>query len=258
MRPRATRLAFLLAALLGTAGILGLRRAHAGEPAPTVSEAARKEAVERLERDVRKMANSPRVAEKKDEIRKDLESLAVLGGADGAKASLEALAFDDEDVEQDVIKIVETVHTKPLVAPLAALIEHKDYRRRFRLHAAMAHAFAVIADVTCIEPLVQLIASEDPKVVAAAADALVTFKQAPHAKRVEAVKKMLEVYESTYNLKMSRRPEDKIQTDQAKAQWEVYGMALRRGLQSLTSQTQLAKPKDFRDWWNDHKKDASW
>ena len=100
--------------------------------------------------------------------------------------------------------------------------------------------------------------SEDPKVVAAAADALVVFKSAPHAKRVEPTRRCLDTFESTWNLKESHRPEDRVATDQAKSQWEVYGAALRRALQALTGQSQLTRPRQFRDWWNDHKKDPAW
>ena len=227
-------------------------------PPPSVSDLARKESIERLEKDLRRMANSPRAPEKKDEILKDLEALGALGGADAAKAGLEALALDNEAVEKAAIGLVETAHAKSLVAPLAALIEHKDFRRRFRLQVLVAHALSVIADVTALEPLVVLVQSENPNVVAAAGDAFVVFKSAPHTKRVEPVKRCLEVFESTWNLKESHRPEDRVATDQAKTQWEVYGASLRRALQALTGQTQLTKPRQFRDWWNDHKKESTW
>lgn len=232
--------------------------ARAADPAETPMSLARRENIERLARDLRRLASSPRAVKEREQIDADLDALTALGGADAARATLEALAFDDEETEKKVLAVVETVRDKSLVKPLTAMIEDKDTRRRFRLHALIAHAFAAIGDVAALEPLADLLRSEDPKVVAAAADACVAFKSAPHARRVEPARRLIEVFESTWNLKESRRPEDRIQSDEAKAHWEVYGAAVRRAVQALTGQTQLSRAKEFRDWWNDHKKATNW
>jgi hypothetical protein len=230
-------------------------RAEDGE---TPAQTARRENIERLQKDLKHMATSPRVAEKKPDIRKAIEALGILGGLDAAKASFEALAFDDEDVEKDVMALVEKAHDKKLVAPLAALIDDKDTSRRFRLHRLVAHALAVMSDASALEPLTSLAQSEDAQTVAAAADALATYRSAPHAKRVEPVKRLIDLYESTYNLRMSVRPEDRLATDRAKRDWEVFGTAVRKALQALTGQTNLSHPREFREWWNDHKKATNW
>ena len=232
--------------------------APAAPPAPTALAVARKENVERIGKELRRLCSSPRAAKERVQIVTDLESLVALGGADAALAALEALAFDDEEIEKKVFAFVETVRDKSLVKPLAAMVTDKDTRRRFRLHAQIAHAFSAIADVAALETLAELIGSEDAHVVAAAADACAIFKAAPHAKRVEPVKRLLEVFESTWNLKESRRPEDRIPTDEAKANWEVYGASVRKGIQALSGQSQLTRPREFRDWWNDAKHAANW
>jgi hypothetical protein len=247
------------AVLLLLAVLAGLSPAGSAlaEETPTAADEARREAVDRLRRDLKKMAAGPYAAAKKDEILKDIEALAVLGGVDGAKAALEALAFEDPDVETQVFSLVETVHDKALVAPLAALVEHRDYRRRFPLHERIAHALAVIGDVSGIETLTTLIGSEQPKVVAASADALSTFRSAPQEKRRDAVKRMIDLYETTWNLKEGVRVQPQ-QREQARENWEVYSVALRRALQALTGQTGLSFPRQFRDWWNDNKKAKDW
>jgi hypothetical protein len=181
----------------------------------------------------------------------------VLGGVDGAKAALEALAFEDADVETRVFALLETVRDKSLVAPLGALVEHRDYRRRFPLHERIAHALAVIGDASGIETLTTLIGSEEARVVAASADALATFRSAPQEKRRDAVKRMIDLYETTWNLKEGVRVQPQ-QREQARQNWEVYAVALRRSLQALTGQTGLSFPRQFRDWWNDHKKSKDW
>jgi hypothetical protein len=227
-------------------------------PPPTLNETARKEALEGLGKDLRRLCASPRAEKKREEIDKTIDSVIALGGADGAKTLLDALVWDDEATEKRVLEFVETVHEKSLVKPLAAVLDDKENRRRFRLHSLVAHALSVIADPSAIPALTELVDSEDATVIAAAGDALAVFKQAPHAKRVDAVRRMIDRYESTWNLKESRRPEDRIATDEAKKDWEVFGASLRKALQALTGQAQLSRPKQFRDWWNDNKKATNW
>jgi hypothetical protein len=247
------------AALAAALGLLAAGALPAGaEDARSAKDEAKRENAERMGKELRRMATSPRAAEKKDEIRRHVEALASLGGAAAAKASLEALAFEDPDVEKDVILLVETVRDKTLVAPLKEFVEHKDHRRRFRLHALVAHALGAIGDVEGMETLTELVGSEDSHVVAAAAQAFLGFRTAPHAKRVDPVKRMLERYESTYNLKESAKPELRVEQSRAEKAWEIYGKPLRAALQALTGQPNLSSPRDFRVWWNDNKKATNW
>jgi hypothetical protein len=248
----------LAVAVLALAFPATAARAADPVPPPAPLEVARRENIERLGKELRRLATSPRAEKERKDIDAALDALVILRGADAAKASLEALAFDDEATERKVFDLVETVRDKGLVKPLGVLVEAKDTRRRFRLHERIAHALAAIADPAGLEPLTVLVGSEEPRVVGAAADALVAFKQAPHAKRVEPVRQLLEVYESTWNLKESRRPEDRIRRDEARDHWEIYGMRVRVALQVLTGQGHLTKAKEFRDWWNDHKKATNW
>ncbi len=232
--------------------------ASSEDPALSPEEVARRETIERLGKELRKAATSPRAPEKKDDIKKGIDALSALGGPLAAKSAIEALALDDEDVEKAVMTLVETAHDKSLVAPLAALIDHHDYRRRFRLHGLLAHALGVMADVSAIEPLTSMIGSEDSTVTAATADALATYRSAPHAKRVDAVRRLIDQFETTWNLMMSVRPEDRLGRDRAKKDWEIFGNQLKKALQALTGQAQLNRPREFRDWWNEHKKDTNW
>ena len=109
-----------------------------------------------------------------------------------------------------------------------------------------------------LPPLTELVQSEDAHVVAAAADALAGFKSSPHAKRVEPVRRMIDRFETTGNLKDSMRPEDNVARKDARDDWEIFGVALRKSLQALTGQVNLTRPRQFRDWWNDHKHEANW
>ena len=86
---------------------------------------------------------------------------------------------------------------------------------------------------------------------------LATFPTAPIEKRKTAVKQLINLYESTYNLMKSVRPEDRIQSKIAAKKYRVYGKSLRASLQSLSGQ-QFSAPKEWRRWWNDCKKSRDW
>jgi hypothetical protein len=257
---RALRVPCLLAVLAGAAWADD-PAAKPGDPAADATEealeAAKKAKIKDLGRDIRKWAQGPWAVQRKDDILKALEALALLGGLDAADEALGAVPMADPEVRDRAFALVEKVHDKALIKPMVALLEHKDLRRDHDLHRRIAHALAVTADVKAIEPLTALISSEDAEVVAAAADALATFADAKVDEKREAVKRMIDLYESTWNMMNSVRPEDQKAAKIASQDWDVFGRPLRQTLQTLTRQ-QLSRPKDWRRWWNDHKKDAKW
>ena len=248
----------LLATLVLALG-LGGAPAWAEDPVPkdAAMEAAREAKLKELRRDLKKWAQGAYAEEHKDDILKSLEALTALGGADAAKIALEAVFDTDSDVRDRTFALVEKVHEKSLVAPLTVLIEHKDLRRDWDLLKRIGHALTVTADVSAIPGLTLLIPSEDEHVVAQAADGLATFGEAKVDEKRDTVQKLIDLYESTWNLMNSVRPEDQKGAKIANQKWEVFGASVRRALQALTAQ-QLARPKDYRRWWNDHKKDAKW
>lgn len=231
--------------------------AWAEDPPNPAMEEAKAAQVKELRRDLRKWAQGPYAADHKDDILKALAALTSVDGVEAAKAALDAVFMPDVDVRDKAFALVERVHDRALVEPLAALIEHKDLRRDFDLHRRIAHALTVTAHVSALEPLTGLIASEDAHVVAQAADGLATFAEAKVEQKREAVQRLIDLYESTRNVMDSVRPEDKVAAKIAHEKWEVFGASLRQALQALTQQ-QLTRPKDWRRWWNDHKKDAKW
>ncbi len=224
---------------------------------PTGAEEARKAAIDSIRRDLHRWAQTGHPEEVKADVLKGLESLATLGGPVVAKVALEAVPLTDPEIRDRVFAIVEKERPKDLVKPLVALTEDRRFKRDFDLHRRVIHALSVIADVSAIEPLTAFLLSEDHHVVASAADALGTFASAPHRLRVEPVRRMIDLYESTWNLMNSIRPEDRVAAKDAKDRWEIYGKSLRTALQALARQT-ITRAREWRDWWNDHKKDPAW
>lgn len=229
-----------------------------GGEAPALTEGARRHAIKGLKSRLRKLARSPHAAQKGPEIRETLESLGALGGPAAAEAALEAVVLADAPVRDAVFALVERERHADLVAPLAGLLEGNEFRRDADLRRRVAHALAVMADPAAVEPLASLLRfDEDAEVVAEAGRALAVYPRAPLKERKEAVRRLVDLYETTWNYKMSVRPEDKVLSRIATERWGVYSQALRGALQALTGAA-LTRPKEWRDWWNANKKRPTW
>ena len=230
--------------------------AEDAQPAPT--EIARKKAIKGLRSKLRKAARSPHAHKKTAEIVKFLDSLKALGGHEAGKAALEALPVTDEVIRSQAFDVVESNHHPKLVAPLAALLEEKTYRRDPDLQLRVAHALAVMADAKAIPPLTSLIRTDiHAEVVDEAARALATFGSQPIEKKRDSVKALVGLYSTTFNYMMSMRPEDKVLKKVMNERYRVYGKTVRHALQSLTGQ-QLTRPHEWRRWWNKNKKAKKW
>ncbi|MFM8979104.1 MAG: HEAT repeat domain-containing protein [Planctomycetia bacterium] len=247
------------AALLAAALLLGGPGAPAAraEDAPSAMEQARAAKLRDLRRDVRKWAQGPWAAEHEDDLLKALSALEALGGLPAAQAAIEALHVQDADVRDRACALVDGVHDPSLVAALGALLVDKDLRRDTDLRLRVARSLGVQGLVEAIPHLVLLVQDEPATVVAAACTSLAAFGQAPTALKREAVRRMVDIYESTWNLMNSVRPEDRLLAKVAYEDWEVFHKPMREALRKLTLQA-LTYPKDWRRWWNDHKKDREW
>ena len=233
-----------------------------GAEEDAATERGRKNAVKGLRSKLRKLARSPYAhkPEKKAQFLKDLEALSALGGVEAGRAALEVLPHTDKDVRDAAFEIVEREHDKALLKPIVELLESKGLRRDADAKRRLAHALSVISDPGAIVPLSDLIRfDEDAEVVAEAADALAGFTTAKLELRKIAVKRLLDLYDSTWNLKESVKTDkrDKILRRKATARYKVYGKSLRFALQALAG-VQLTRPQEWRRWWNENKKKKKW
>lgn len=247
------------AALLALALLLAppLARPAGAEEPPSAMEQARAAKLRELRRDVRKWAQGPWAAEHQDDLLKALAALEALGGLPAAQAAIEALHAQDAAVRDRACALVDGVHDPSLVAALGALLVDKDLRRDTDLRLRVARSLGVQGLVEAIPHLVLLVQDGEAPVVAAACTSLAAFGQARTDLKREAVRRMIDLYESTWNLMNSVRPEDRLLAKLAYEDWEVFHKPMREALRKLTLQP-LAYPKDWRRWWNDHKKDREW
>lgn len=248
-----------LTALLLVAGLLAPPGAFAAEePAVAPTEIARKKAIKGLRTKLRRASRSVHAFKKHEEILKFLDTLKALGGHEAGLAALEAVPVTDAKIRDSAFDVVETNHHPRLVAPLALLLDTKAYRRDADLQKRVAHALAVMADAKAIEPLTSLVRTDiDAEVVAEAAGALATYAAQPIEKKRDAVKRLIDVYATTYNYMMSMRPEDKVMRKKMGARYKVYGKPVRHAMQALTGQ-QLSRAQEWRHWWNKNKKAKKW
>lgn len=256
-------LTVLIGALLGAPAVPAVEAAEDGKDAkdkPAPTEAARKNAIKGLKSKISKMAKSAHAERKTAEILEALEALEALGGKEAGRAAMYAVPHPAEQVRDKAFELIEKENDKSFVKPLVQMLEDKRYRRDPDAKRRIAHALAVIAQPTAIEPLSELIRfDEDPEVVAEVADALATFATAKVALRKPAVKRLVDLYESTWNLKESVRQDhkDKLLKKEAEKRYKVYGKTLRHALQALTG-VQLTRPAEWRRWWNSNKKRNKW
>ena len=250
----------LLLALLAAPAAFGAEDPKDGDDKPAPTEAARKNAIRGLKSKLGKLARSNRPERAVPEMLEALEALEALGGPEAGRAAMAAVPHPAEQVRDKAFELIEKEHDKKFAKPLVQMLEDKQYRRDADAKRRIAHALAVVANPDAIEPLSELIRfDEDPEVVAEAADALSTFSSVKVAQRKPAVKRLVDLYESTWNLKESVRQEhkDKVLKKEAEDRYKVYGKTLRHALQALTG-VQLARPAEWRRWWNDNKKRTKW
>ncbi len=231
-------------------------RGVAEEEPGQAAERARKQAIRDLGKDLRKEARNPRPLddERRARILKQIEALEVLGGPEAAIAALGAVPLTEAVVRDAVFALVDKEHGEALVGPLAERLDDNDYRRDTDLRKRIARSLSIAADAKAVPPLTGLVRTdEDADVVAAAADALATYASAKLPLRKDAVKALIDVYTSTYNLMLSMKPEQRVIADVNQKRWKIFARPIREALQALTGQS-ITRPQDWRTWWNKNKK----
>ncbi len=226
---------------------------------PPISDAVRKAAIKKLGKDLRKKARSPRAPKYKPDILALLDSLEVLGGVEAGEAALGAVPFVDEEVRDRAFTLAETWPEPELAKPLIAILEDKAYRQDTDARKRAARSLSIVGDPKGMPALTDLMRTdEDPELIAVVADSLATFASAPLPLRKEAVKRLVNTYTSTWNVMMSIRPEDKVIASKMRKHYQIYGRNIRGALEALTGETGIARPQEWREWWNENKKRTDW
>ncbi len=119
------------------------------------------------------------------------------------------------------------------------------------IYEACFAALGKLASPKSIKTLTGFLKYKEPDVIAQAANALKGYAGAPGKIRKEIFEEILKMSEGVYSKASAdaNSPEAK--------RWRVYGPAMIEAMKSVSHQDELADPRQFRAWFNDHKK-ANW
>lgn len=178
----------------------------------------------------------------------DAEALAV------ARLVREAKVQREADVLEECFLALKGIGSRKVTPALLKLLDHSTLKDMEAIRIGVCRAFQGSADPVGAEALLDLMHDREDRVIAAAAEAAGAYRHAKESIRKDLFKGILDVYESTWNLKNSVKPELKTEKRRAERKWEVVEAAMEKSLQLLSNQTQ-PDPPSWRRWWNKNKKD---
>jgi HEAT repeat protein len=188
-----------------------------------------------------------------------LKEIGGLKGNDAEAVALVKLVRDPDvskppEVLEECFLALKGIGSRKATAPLLALLDHSTLKKEEAIRVGVCRALQGSADPAGGEALLDLLHDREDRVIAAAAEAAGAFRYAKEPLRKELFKAILDVYEATWNVKNSVRPEVRVEKRRAERRWEVVENAMEQTLQLLSNQTQ-PDPPSWRRWWNKNKKD---
>jgi len=188
-----------------------------------------------------------------------LKEIGTLKGND-----TEALALVRFVRERDVVKEPEVLEecflalkgigSRKVTPALLRLLDHSVLKEVDEVRIGVCRALQGSADPAGADAILDLFHDREDRVIAAAAEAAGAYRYAKESIRKDLFKGILEIYEGTWNIKNSVKPEMKVEKRRAERRWEVIEAAMERSLQLLSNETQ-PDPPSWRRWWNKNKKD---
>lgn len=178
----------------------------------------------------------------------DAEALAV------AKLVREPKVLKEPDVLDECFLALKGIASRKVTPALQRLLDHSTLKDIDAIRIGVCRAFQGSADPAGAEALLDLLHDREDRVIAAAVEAAGAYRSSKESLRKDLFKGVLDVYESTWNLKNSVKPELKTEKRRAERKWEVIETAAEKSLQLLSNETQ-PDPPSWRRWWNKNKKD---
>ncbi|MFQ5844653.1 MAG: HEAT repeat domain-containing protein [Planctomycetota bacterium] len=190
-----------------------------------------------------------------------LALLKEIGGLKGDHAEAKALVKlirsrrprKSPEVLEACFMALRGIGSRKVTRDLLRLLDHRPLKGDPRVRIGVCRAIEGSADPAAVKELVKLMRDNEDPVVAAAARAAGAYRYAREPVRKELFKTILDIYEATWNLKNSVKPELKIQKARAEKKWAVVAKPMRKSLELLSNTTQRYPPA-WRHWWNKNKK----
>jgi hypothetical protein len=173
--------------------------------------------------------------------------------AKGEIAKAVAKAFDqrrDDDKGDELFKAAAAAMSEMGEAgskTLANALKNKNFKKRIEVRGIMLVAIGDQKDPKNTKLLIDYLKDNEPKLVAAAADALAKYREASEKLRKDLVEELVKAY-ATQDANVKKNPKDQVQKDRLQA----YEVNMNNALLALTGQT-FEDATKWQAWFNDNK-----
>lgn len=130
---------------------------------------------------------------------------------------------------------------------LTNALKNKNFKKRIEVRSAILISLGSQKDPKNAKLLMDYLKDNEPKLVAAAADALANYREAPEKQRKEIVEELVKAY-ATQHGNVQKNPKDQVQKDRLQA----FEVNMNNALLALTGQSFEDAPK-WQAWFNDNK-----
>jgi len=191
-----------------------------------------------------------------------LALLREIGGLKGNDTEAEALVKlirarrpeKPPEVLEECFLALKGIGSRKVTPALLGLLRHSTLKKEEAIRIGVCRALQGSADPAGVDALTDLLHDREDRVIAAAAEAAGAYRYAKESIRKDLFKEILDIYEATWNVKNSVKPELRVEKRRAERRWEVVGDVMERSLQLLSNVTE-PDPPAWRRWWNKNKRD---
>ena len=197
-------------------------------------------------------------AEKPNEAIKVLQEIGKLRKNDDEAVALvkfirSAKPKRPPEVMEAAFVALKGIGSRKVTRSLIALFKHSRLKKDPRVRMGILIALSGSADPKAVDEITDRMRDPDDHVVGAAVEAAGAYRYASVAIRKELFKSVVGVYEPTWNMKESIKPDQKTQRQRAERKWEIIAKPSERSLRLLSNTTQ-EDPPAWRRWWNKNKR----
>ncbi|MFO0981564.1 MAG: hypothetical protein U1E76_07385 [Planctomycetota bacterium] len=130
---------------------------------------------------------------------------------------------------------------------LVTAIKSKDFKKRTDLRCELLRYIGAQKDPKNTKLIIDFLKDNEPKLVAAAADALGNYREGSEKLRKELVEELVKAY-ATQDANVKKNPKDQVQKDRLQA----YEVNMNNALLALTGQS-FEDATKWQAWFNDNK-----
>ena len=187
-----------------------------------------------------------------------LKEIGALKGNDAeAKALVKLIRARRPKKPPEVLEAsflaLQGIGSKKVTKKLLLLLDHRMAKDDPAVRIGICRALEGSADKTATKDLTKLLRDKEDTVAAAAASAIGAYRYAPEATRKDLFKVVMNILDSTWNLKNAVKPELKVQRRRAQKKWAIIAKPFEKTLE-LLSNTRQRHPAEWRKWWNKNKR----